>query len=77
MAKAAMSTKQLPLIEVAEARASDLLTEEDRQEQHQLRQTIKEAEEKRHQRWRKHNAGRFNVRECPCANCVRLRRTKR
>ena len=60
-------TKQLPLLtDIPEVKPTDLLTDEDRQEQHRLRLIQERENDARHERWAKHNRGKFNFRMCPC-----------
>jgi hypothetical protein len=70
------SPKQLPLLDVPEVKPVDLETDADRQERARLRVVERQLDEARHLRWQKHNQGRMNLRECPCAKCKKARRYK-
>lgn len=75
--KAKKTTKQMPLFETFEVRPRDLDTEADRQERYRLSLAEKKADEERHARWLKHNTSqRMNLRECPCKQCVKTRRSR-
>jgi len=69
-----VSAKQLPLFEVDEVKAIDLVTDADREERTRLKSVQQRDDEARHERWQTHNGGGFNMRPCPCSKCVKARR---
>lgn len=66
-------SKQLALLDVPELTKDELLTNDDVQERHRIKQIEAAADERRHDRWQLHNRGSFNLRDCPCRKCIKVR----